>query len=875
MIAGHETDTIIFNHSETINEMNFSRQPFKPDIDTAFFYGGGSRREVVDDIKTALVSEVPLVTLTGTEGSGKTMICRMVEKELSGQLLVLFLDSGVASFDEVVDGITAVAGFAADGIDRSSRLEQAVSAIREQNRRLVVILDSAEKIFPATLERIRRMLDQVNSEQVLVQLLFSGQPLFSINFKQLGIIPFNQVEEKHFSLDTLNSEDTYQYLNHCLEIAGGGEQDLFSAARADRIMDIARGNFRLINELADKYLRSVIVVDPNEVKTGGTDPENLELDDSDSRLGISIGPGNVDLDFLKIPKIGFRWYAVGGAVIAVILLLFLLTGGDDEEPEPLPESAKVPDLTLENVEPDRVEIPRPTIEPESLELPPPEEAAREAAPETAPSKPAAVQALPPQLEEQREKPAETVKPKLAEPLAEPEQTAVSSPAKEKKAASGQVAADKKPEIAIIAERLKNEAAMQSEQARQEEQQPLTPAIEETETTAETLTQSEPAAAADKPVEAEPPAQAAKPEQIETVSERVASAAKSDTAATAPGPSEKPQEIEKPVLAKPEPLEQPDESKKAGAAEPGLSEQPEKIEKPVLAKAEQLEQPDEISNVVAGEPGPSEQPEKIEKPVLTKPESLEQADETAKTVAAEPGPPEQPEEAEKTVSTEPEPIPQLSVVTKKKQLTEPPPVSVVTLKDESKQSPESTVTAPVREAEPKPVVEQVERVTVQQEPPPPAVERQTEIRSIETQPETVAAVPEAAPLSSIKPPAPQRPAPSAKDPALYYAERLAAGSRWLVGGSSSKYTVQLMVLNSDEAEQNVRQMLNNQSYQPLRDKLYILRRSGQPQTVMLYFGEFDSQVEAHQAKSNLPSFLTRLDPYAISVKEAVAKARSSQ
>jgi len=71
------------------------------------------------------------------------------------------------------------------------------------------------------------------------------------------------------------------------------------------------------------------------------------------------------------------------------------------------------------------------------------------------------------------------------------------------------------------------------------------------------------------------------------------------------------------------------------------------------------------------------------------------------------------------------------------------------------------------------------------------------------------------------------------------------------------------------------MLSEEGYQPFRDQLYILKRSGQPQTVMLYYGEFDSQAEASQAKSNLPSSLTKLDPYAISVKEAVAKARSGQ
>ncbi|MBT8345077.1 MAG: hypothetical protein KJO28_02150, partial [Desulfofustis sp.] len=115
----------------------------------------------------------------------------------------------------------------------------------------------------------------------------------------------------------------------------------------------------------------------------------------------------------------------------------------------------------------------------------------------------------------------------------------------------------------------------------------------------------------------------------------------------------------------------------------------------------------------------------------------------------------------------------------------------------------------------------------------------------------------------------------KDSSVYYAQRLAAGSRWLVGGSREKYTVQLMVLSSDDAQQNVRYMLSEESYQPVMDKLYILKKVGQPQTVMLYWGEFDTPAEAREARNQLPSFLSRLEPFEIPVKDAVAKARAGQ
>ncbi|MBT8329631.1 MAG: AAA family ATPase, partial [Desulfofustis sp.] len=214
--------------------MQTNRQPFHDTIDTAIFYGGGSRREIVDDIKAAFADEAELLTLAGTDGSGKTMICRMVELELQGSAEILFFEQGAESFDEVVNRIAAhVELEESDQIsDRNDRLEKSVEILHQQDRRLILILDGAEKIFLATLERIRRMLDQVNGSRVSIQLLISGRPLFSLNYKQLAIINFKVVKEQHFSLDPLDGKATHLYLNHCLDQSDTEEQKRFSLSQA-------------------------------------------------------------------------------------------------------------------------------------------------------------------------------------------------------------------------------------------------------------------------------------------------------------------------------------------------------------------------------------------------------------------------------------------------------------------------------------------------------------------------------------------------------------------------------------------------------------------------------------------------------------------
>lgn len=738
--------------------MKPNRQPFQNVVDTSIFFGGGTRREIVDDIKTALDNEVPLLTLTGTDGSGKTMICRMVEQELKETSEILYFEQGAESFDEIVNRIAAQVELEeTDEIsDRNTRLEKSVEILNQNNRRLIIILDGADTIFPATLERIRRMFDQVNDRQLSIQMLFSGRPLFSLNYKQLGIISFKIVEEKHLSLDPLDGKDTHLYLNHCLDISDTEEQKRFSLAQAEEIADIARGNFRLINQLAGKFLDLKRLASKKE-ESAEDDYDDVDPDSSDEASRLSAGLGNVDLDFLKVPRIGVRWYATGGAIIAVILLLVFLRGGGDEEIVPDPESEQVPELTLEKVVPDPIEIPQPSLPVEPLEPPSP-------------------------------------------PVA-PEE----------------------PETLIVRDG------------------PAEPAVEVLESTTDDVSQDELAEEVDSsaaPTGQEPgdtgqrASSPAEPSESETFTGQIVSEEASD---------ELQAEIEEPA-----------ESVEAAEAPPA----PIEGDSAAVEIVPEDRAPIETSVEVPAEVEPEQ------------PEELAQGQDLS----------EQPPGNERSEPDDSAAIPKLAVLTKKKPSAEPEPISVVTLKSDSKIRPDQ-LTAPAPPVEPEPAQTPTLQAPSEEPRPSPAEEDQAEpaVAVISTpfdqlgyDLENQEAEAEAAAIS-VSPRSQAR----VKDSEILYAQRLAAGSRWLVGGSRDKYTVQLMVLDSKDAQQNVRYMLAEEDYQGILDQLYILRKTGQPQTVMLYWGEFDTPAEARQAKGQLPSFLSRLEPFEIPVKDAVAKARAGQ
>ena len=729
--------------------MKSARQPFQDIVDTSIFFGGGARREIVDDIKAALNAEVPLLTLTGTDGSGKTMLCRMVEQELKDDTEVLFFDQGAESFDEIVNRIEDQVKLedTEEVSDRNRQLEKAVEILNQENRRLIIILDGAENIFLATLERIRRMIDQVNNERLSLQLLFSGRPLFALNFKQLGIISFKVVEEKHFSLDPLDGKDTHLYLNHCLDVSDTEEQKRFSLTQAVEIADIARGNFRLINQLAGKFL--------DLKRLAGENGAALEDEYDDDGSGPA-GLGNVDLDFLKVPRIGARWYAAGAVIVALILIRVLFWGGDEEEAESIPAAEIVPELTLEKVEPDPIEIPQPSLPVEPLQPPSP-----------------AIVPEEPQLLVEKASPSKAV-------VEVAEETVDRSA----------------PEVT-------------AEETVEETVEDLGPARQ---TVDRSVQQAPPIDVAQSPVRAE--------------------------------------QVESQVTQDEPPTELKEVAEPAEIAESA----------PVPAQ--------EVSTVTQTVSEEAEPDAPLETVTVEAPEEQEQEPAAAQNIS------EEPKQIENSVSAESETIPKLTVTPKKKTATESVPLDVVTLESDSKKKPDQLEVA-VSPAEPEAAQGQPAPSTPQEVQPPAMVENQDEPTTTVREPERVASIDET--LENYQAPIPARPnrQVETKDSGAYYAQRLAAGSRWLVGGSRNKYTVQLMVLDSKDAQQNVRYMLSDEDYRPIIEKLYILRKSLQPQTVMLYWGEFDSPAEARQAKDHLPEFLSRLEPFEIPVKDAVAKARAGQ
>lgn len=247
--------------SEQQGEKQFaaSTSPFREKVDVERFFEGGNRRTILERVKSSVDDGIPFLTLMGEDGCGKTMLCRMVEKELPAGHVSVFFPVKVDSFEDVVriiaQELDVLPGASGEKEDIPRLLAETVTRLQDKNRRLLIIFDEAEQIYLATLERIRKMIDQVNGEQVVVQFLFAGRMLLEENLKQLSMCSFNEAAEKHFTLDPLKQEEVFEYLQFKM-VFEPKMAPRFSREMAETIYGRSQGNIRLMNVVAEEALQS-------------------------------------------------------------------------------------------------------------------------------------------------------------------------------------------------------------------------------------------------------------------------------------------------------------------------------------------------------------------------------------------------------------------------------------------------------------------------------------------------------------------------------------------------------------------------------------------------------------------------------------------
>ena len=243
--------------------------PFKITPNTDFFFGGGNRGAVLEALRYAILHGEGIVKVVGEVGSGKTMLCRMLQMQLPEQVDNVYLANPSMAPEDVLHAIALELRLdIPPGLSRMEvmqQLQQVLLTKHEAKRRVVVFVEEAQGMPLATLEEIRLLTNLETRHDKLLQIVLFGQPELDDNLNQREIRQLKERITHSFYLGPLNKDEVSEYLMFRLRAAGYHGPPLFTRRAVKRLTETAQGLVRRVNILADKALLSAFAANTYQV----------------------------------------------------------------------------------------------------------------------------------------------------------------------------------------------------------------------------------------------------------------------------------------------------------------------------------------------------------------------------------------------------------------------------------------------------------------------------------------------------------------------------------------------------------------------------------------------------------------------------------
>ena len=246
-----------------------AKPPFKITPDPALFFPGGQRGEVLAALVYAIVRGEGIIKVVGEVGSGKTMLCRMLERALPDECEIIYLANPRLAPEDILHAMVLELELpvarAASRSEVMQSLHDYLLARHAANRRVVMFVEEAQSMPTATLEEIRLLSNLETTQDKLLQIVLFGQPELDRKLAGHAIRQLNERITFHFQLAPLTVREIRDYLNARLHASGYRGPELFSPAAVRAVARSSRGWSRRVNILADKALLAAFTVSARRV----------------------------------------------------------------------------------------------------------------------------------------------------------------------------------------------------------------------------------------------------------------------------------------------------------------------------------------------------------------------------------------------------------------------------------------------------------------------------------------------------------------------------------------------------------------------------------------------------------------------------------
>jgi general secretion pathway protein A len=305
-------------------------KPFAITPDPRYLFMSERHAEALAHLLYGITEAGGFIQLTGEVGTGKTTIVRSLLERMPGHADVAVILNPQLTPVEFVLTICEELGIFMRDEDATSikdlvdLLNRRLLDAHAKGRRIVVIVDEAQNLMPATLEQVRLLTNLETASQKLLQIILIGQPELREVLDRVELRQLAQRITGRYHLAPLSRSETASYVNHRLKVAGANGE-IFSSAALREVHRLTGGIPRIINVICDRALLGAFTQEQHRIGPGMIREAASEV------YGRSFNP-----PWMKL-LVGS---AAGVAVLGLALSVWQLTRTAESE-EPVAETAAV------------------------------------------------------------------------------------------------------------------------------------------------------------------------------------------------------------------------------------------------------------------------------------------------------------------------------------------------------------------------------------------------------------------------------------------------------------------------------------------------------------------------------------------------------
>ena len=240
---------------------NLSRNPFDLTPDPTCFVSTKRHNEALAALYYGVRWHKGFIVVTGEVGTGKTLLLRCLLRLLkaSKDVAYAYLFNSRLSSTEFLQYILADFERPTSGKNKAELLLDLghfLVARGEKKLTTVLIIDEAHHLSEEILEEVRLLSNLETTDDKLLQIVLVGQPELD---EKLDMVELRQLKQRialRAHLGSLDAEETRDYIERRLQIAGAGTRasHIFPSETLAAVYQHSRGLPRLINSICENAL---------------------------------------------------------------------------------------------------------------------------------------------------------------------------------------------------------------------------------------------------------------------------------------------------------------------------------------------------------------------------------------------------------------------------------------------------------------------------------------------------------------------------------------------------------------------------------------------------------------------------------------------